>query len=374
MTSKTSSPCGPRAAPHPPRPEPVGLQLFDYGDVDRRLNGQQVSASGSDEESYAHGRQRALWQRMFDDERGSWRGLILPDAAMIARIAALDQICPQFSAVTAWILRAATLAIASGRPLRLDPCCLLGPPGIGKTFYAHRLAQAFGVATLTIPMNLVTDRGSWFTGLTPVWRACGPGKVAQLLIDSNCASPVIVVDELEKSSPINPAETPINVLHSLFEAENASRFQDDFLEVPIRADHIIWITTANDLAPLPASIVDRLIVFDVSLEAGQMLAIQRSIFNEANAATGGLFSAPTDALLDQVMAQTPRAMSRLWPIAFGFACLDARRDVTRADLAQAENVLRLSREAKGQIGFLAGMTQPASPAASGERNRTRSKD
>lgn len=374
MTSKTSSSRGKRATPSPPWPEPIGLHLFDYGDIDRRLNGQQVTESGSDEESYAHGRQRALWQRMFDDERGTWRSLLVPDAEMIARIAALDQTCPQFSTVTAWILRAATLAIASNRPLRLDPCCLLGPPGVGKTFYAHRLAQAFGVATLTIPMNLVTDRGSWFTGLTPVWRACGPGKIAQLLIDSNCASPVVLIDEIEKSSPINPSETPINVLHSLLERENASRFTDEFVELPIRADHIIWITTANDLTPLPASIVDRLIVFEIALEPGQMLAIQRSIFDEANVATGGLFAVPTDALLEQLMARTPRAMSRLWPIAFGFACLDARRHVTRADLTQAEDVLRLGHDAKGKIGFLSGMAQPVPPAARAERQKCRSKD
>lgn len=374
MTSKTSSLRGKRVAPSPLRPEPVGLHLFDCHDVDRRLHGDGIMTSTSDEEGHAQARQRALWQRLFDDERGSWRSLVLPDAEMIARIAALDQICPQFSAVTAWILRAATLAIASNRPLRLDPCCLLGPPGIGKTFYARRLAQAFGVATLTIPMNLVTDRGSWFTGLTPVWRSCGPGKIAQLLIDSNCASPVVLIDEIEKSSPLNPTETPINVLHSLLERENASRFTDEFLEVPLRADHIIWITTANDLAPLPASIVDRLIVFEIALEPGQMLAIQRSLFEEANAETGGLFATPTDALLEQVMAQTPRAMSRLWPIAFGFACMDGRRHVTRADLTHAEGVLRLGRDAKGGIGFLAGMSQPAPPAARAARQKSRSRD
>ncbi|MCU4178627.1 AAA family ATPase [Bosea sp. BH3] len=293
---------------------------------------------------------------------------------MIARIAALDLICPQFAAVTAWILRAATLAIASGQPLRLDPCVLLGAPGVGKSFYAHRLAQAFGVATLTIPMNTVTDRGTWFSGLAPVWRASAPGKIAQLLLDCSCASPVIFIDELEKSSPINPSETPVNVLHSLLEKENAARFTDEFLEVPIRADHIIWIATANDLAPLPASIVDRLIAFEIALKPGQMLAIQRSLFDEANDATGGLFATPTDALLEQLMAQTPRAMSRLWPIAFGFACVDGRRHVTRTDLAQAEDILRLGREAKGQIGFLSGIVPPAPPPAGAEPRKTRSRD
>lgn len=67
---------------------------------------------------------------------------------------------------------------------------MLGAPGVGKTYYARKLAQVFGVATLNIPMNLVTDRGTWFSGLAPVWRASAPGKVAQILLDSSCASPV----------------------------------------------------------------------------------------------------------------------------------------------------------------------------------------
>lgn len=354
MTTKSSRPRKTRPTSPISPPEPIGLHLFDDDDIDRRLHGEGIMASAGDEEGNAQARQRALWTRLL--ERGSWRSLLVPDAEMIARIAALDLTCPQFSAVTAWILRAATLAMAGGQPLRLDPCVLLGAPGVGKTYYARRLAQAFGAKTMTIPMNLITDRGTWFSGLAPVWRASAPGKVAQLLIDSSCACPVIVIDELEKASPINPAETPINVLHSLLERENASAFCDDFIEVPLRADHIVWIATANDLSPLPASIVDRLIAFEITLEPGQLLAIQRSIFDEANAAAGGLFAPPTDALLDQAAAQTPRAMSRLWPIAFGFACMDSRWHVTRADLAQAEGVLRPGHGAKGRIGFLSGLT------------------
>lgn len=369
MTSKTSRARGTRAVaaePPVPLPEPIGLHLFDYHDIDRRLHGDGIMTATGDEEGHAQARQRALWNRLYQDERGSWRSLNVPDAEMIVRLAALDRICPQFSAVTAWIVRAATLAMSGGQPLRLDPCVLLGAPGVGKSYYAHRLAQAFGVSRLTIPMNLVTDRGTWFSGLAPVWRASAPGKVAQLLIDASCASPVIVIDEIEKASPINPTETPINVLHSLLERENASRFTDEFIEVPLRADHIIWIATANDLSPLPASIVDRLIAFEITLEPGQMLAIQRSIFAEANATTGGLFAAPPDALLEQVMAQTPRAMSRLWPIAFGFACMDGRRHVTRADLTQAEGVLRLGREGRGRIGFLSGVPAKGVKTEQGE--------
>lgn len=356
-------------------PQPVGLDLYSTRDLLQRLYSDRPSTMGDgDDDSVQAARQRALWLRLHDDERGSWRSLILPDAALLTRIAALDLTCPQFAQVTAWVLRAATLAIAGGQALRLDPVVLLGPPGVGKTYYARRLAQAFGVSTLTIPMNLVSDRGSWFTGLAPAWRAAGPGKIAQLLVDSDCASPVVVIDEIEKASPINPSETPIHVLHSLLERENAQYFQDEFLEIPMRADGIIWITTANDLSPLPGSIVDRLIGFDIALKPEQMRAIRRSLFDEANTATGGLFEPPSDAFLDELAALTPRALSRLWPTAFGFACMAGRRSIIRSDLTQSEGVLNLQRDDRSRIGFMAGIALPqpsAADAGRAKKSRTR---
>lgn len=352
--------------------EAIGLDLFCPHDLHQRLYGDHIGAMGEGEDDYAQAaRQRALWQRLHEDERGVRRNLIVPDAALLARIAALDLSCPQFSAVTGWVLRAATLAMAGGQALHLDPCVLLGSPGVGKTYYARRLAQALRVSTLTIPMNLVSDRGTWFSGLSPIWRAAGPSKITQLLIDSDCASPVVVIDEIEKASPINPAETPIHVLHSLLERENARSFQDEFLEIPIRADAIIWIATANSLAPLPTSIVDRLIAFEITLKPNQMLAIQRSLFDEANAAAGGLFDHPPEAFFEELAAQTPRAMSRLWPIAFGFACMAGRRRLNRSDLAQAEGVLNLQHEDRNRIGFLTGMARPSAREAQSDRGRKR---
>lgn len=346
---------------------PAGLDIFDHADLNRRIyrNGELIVGSDDDQ---SQARQRALWQRLQEDERGSWRNLIVPDAEMIARIAALDLTCPQFAAVTGWVQRAATLAMTAGRPLRLDPCVLVGGPGLGKTYYARRLAEAIGVATLTIPMSTMSDRGTWFTGLTPAWKAAAMGRVAQLLVDSNCASPVIIVDEIEKASPINPAETPINVLHSLLERENAARFTDEFLDIPLRCDQIIWITTANDLGPLPPAIVDRLIAFEITIERAQMLAIQRSLFDAANATFGDRFEPPDDTFLEDLAALSPRRASRLWPIAFGFAGVDRRWHVTRTDIARAAAMLENGRGAKRRIGFLSEVAAPAraiaAPAAS----------
>ncbi|PZR85537.1 MAG: hypothetical protein DI537_30675 [Stutzerimonas stutzeri] len=340
--------------------EPSGptIEIYDAERLARRL-GQgdgfvgDPAESGKDEDA-GDTRQIRLWTRMQGDERGPWRKLVIPDAAMIARVAGLDAICPHFSEVTAWIVRAAGLSAATGTPLRLDPAVVVGPPGTGKTFYARKLAEALGIPSEIIAMNVMTDRGSAFSGLTPVWRSSGPGKVAKLLIEGSHASPLIVIDEIEKASPINPSETPENVLHSLLERENASRFVDEFLDLPLRADHIFWFATANSLEPLADSIVDRLIVFTIAPKPAEMLAIQKSIFHEANLRAGQSFADPGTTLFEAVAGHNPRTLSRLWPLAMGFACAAGRRDLDIADIRQAEQILLGGKAgARRPIGFIA---------------------
>lgn len=343
--------------PVPPPSFAGDIEIYDVDVLARRLGNDdgyvgEVSGAGNDEDG-ARIRQTKLWRRMYDDARGPWRKLVRPDAAMIERLRGLDAICPHFREVTAWIVRAAGLAMATGTPLRLDPAVVLGQPGIGKTFYARKLAAVLAIPSEIIAMNLMTDRGAAFTGLTPVWRAAAPGKVTQLLIDCDYASPLIVIDELEKASPLNPRETPENVLHSLFERENALRFVDEFVDIPVRADHIFWFATANSLDPLPVSIVDRLIVFQIESGPADMLAIQKSIFREANLRAGDSFAEPDERLLHAASRHNPRLLSRLWDIAMGFACTAGRRHLVADDLQGAEQLLLAGREgARRPIGFV----------------------
>lgn len=339
--------------------EPTGpaIEIFDTDRLARRLgHGDGFigdPAETNDDEDAAQARQIRLWSRMLQDSRGPWRKLVIADEAILERLKALDLICPQFAAVTAWVARAATLSLVTNTPLRLDPAVVVGPPGIGKTFYARRLAEALAVPSEVIAMNLMTDRGSTFSGLSPVWKASSPGKVAKLLIEGTHACPLIVIDEIEKASPINPNETPIQVLHSLLERENAACFVDEFVDLPIQADHIFWFATANSLDPLPPSIVDRLIVFQVEAKEVEMLAIQQSIFHEANLRAGCAFAEPKIALFQATARHNPRTLSRLWTIAMGFACEAGRRHLIEADMRGAEQVLLAGKEAaKRPIGFI----------------------
>lgn len=339
--------------------EPAGpvIEIFDADRLARRLGhgdgfiGDPAEAN-SDEDA-AQARQIRLWSRMLHGSRGPWRKLVIADEAMLERLKALDLICPQFAAVTAWVVRAAMLSNVTNTPLQLDPAVVVGAPGVGKTFYARKLAEALAVPSEVIAMNLMTDRGSTFSGLSPVWKASAPGKVAQLLIEGTHACPLIVIDEIEKASPINPSETPVNVLHSLLERENTACFIDEFVDLPLRADHVVWLATANSLDPLPPSIIDRLIVFQVETREAEMLAIQQSIFHEANVRIGSAFAEPEIDLFKATAAHSPRTLSRVWTIAMGFACEAGRRHLIDADIRGAERILLAGKEGpRRPIGFI----------------------
>ena len=117
----------------------------------------------------------------------------------------------------------------------------------------------------------------------------------------------------------------------------------------------------DHLEPLAASIVDRLIVFTVQPKPAEMLAIQTSIFQEANLRVGGSFAEPEAAHFQATAAHNPRFLSRLWDIAMGFACEAGRRHLVAADIRGAEQVLLGGKEgARRPIGF-------TRPVAKGER-------
>lgn len=84
-----------------------------------------------------------------------------------------------------------------------------------------------------------------------------------------------------------------------------------------------------------------------------MLAIQQSIFHEANLRAGKAFADPEIALFEATAGHNPRTLSRLWTIAMGFACVAGRRHLIEADMRGAEQVLLAGKDgARRAIGFM----------------------
>jgi ATPase family protein associated with various cellular activities (AAA) len=74
------------------------------------------------------------------------------------RLAALAEAAPAFTAPLAEIRRTLALAAHAGRPSpRLRPLLLVGPPGVGKTWFARRVAQALELPFASFNHGGATD-------------------------------------------------------------------------------------------------------------------------------------------------------------------------------------------------------------------------
>jgi ATP-dependent Lon protease len=224
---------------------------------------------------------------------------------------------------------------------------LLGPPGIGKTHFARKLAELLGTGMNLVPMSSVTA-GWLLSGASSQWKGAKPGKVFEAIVEGQYANPVIVVDEVDKASA-DAQYDPLGSLYSLLEHDTAGAFIDEFAEVAIDASQVIWIMTANDDRSIPEPILNRMNVFEIeppSFDAARQIArnLYRSIRGDHD--WGRHFEPePSDDLLDQLADLAPRDMRRALMTGFGNARLAQRGEIAQEDLPRPNG-------GKVRVGFV----------------------
>ena len=338
------------------------VDLFDADEVRRKLPSDGTIEFGESDSDSRAGEARSSsdaileWEAklrsILHDARGPKRQLLIADNKLLGRLSAVESRCPGFELVSNFILRAANLSMTTASPMRLQPLLLVGPPGVGKTHFVRRLATALGVPLEFIAGDLLSDRGV-ITGLSVSWRAARPGRIASALLESSFASPLFVLDEVDKVSPINHREEPLAFLHTVLDEGNAQKFTDEYLSFSMRADHCFWILTANQTEMLPPSILDRLLVIQIKApDHAAMMRIARNIYKEANARHSNWFEEePEDAVINTLARYNPRKASKIVEFAFGFAAEEIRKGLTPKNVTDAVALIEHG-DAPRCIGFL----------------------
>ena len=271
---------------------------------------------------------RSTYERML--ERGPERFQVKPSG--IPEMAALYQTLPNFTEALDDVRRHVALSQHSPDGLEVTPMLLLGPPGIGKTHFAKKLAELLGTGMSLLPMSSMTA-GWLLSGASSQWRGAKPGKVFEALVDGQYANPVLVVDEIDKAGNDTQYD-PLGALYSLLEHDTAHNFVDEFAEVAIDASQVIWITTANDERAIPEPILNRMNVFNIPAptpEQARQIAGQLYASIRAEHGWGARFAPePLADVLDVLAEQAPREMRRALMTGFGNARLDGR-DAIRVD-------------------------------------------
>jgi ATP-dependent Lon protease len=275
---------------------------------------------------------------------GGQRFTVKPSA--LPEMDALFDELPNFTEVLEDIRKHLALCIDSNDSVELPPMLLLGGPGIGKTHFARKISQLLGTGFGFVPMSSLTA-GWVLSGASSQWKNAKPGKVFDTFVNGDYANPVIVVDEIDKASAEGHYD-PLGALYELLEIETATRFVDEFVELPIDASGAVWLATANDPARIPEPLLDRLTVYEIDApDAAGARAIALSIYSDIRNSHdwGRRFpEAPCDSALDRLASLGPREMRRALQAAFGNAKLDGRSELSADDIQDA-------RGKKQRIGF-----------------------
>jgi ATP-dependent Lon protease len=277
---------------------------------------------------------RATYERML--EKGPERFQVKPSG-----LPAMDHLydeMPNFAQVLDDVKRQLALCEDSRDALEITPTLLLGPPGVGKTHFARQLAGLLGTGMGFVSMSTLTA-GWVLSGASSQWKGARPGKVFETLVDGQYANPVMVIDEIDKTSGEH-AYDPLGALYSLLEFDTAHAFTDEFAEVAIDASQVIWIATANDDHSIPEPILNRMNVYQVEApDAEAARGIARRLYAGIRQSHdwGQRFDPdPSIAVLDRLAELAPREMRRAWMTAFGNAKLDARGTIELRDLPEPQ--------------------------------------
>lgn len=137
---------------------------------------------------------------------------------------------------------------------------ICGSMGIGKTnFIKNGISKTLGLPFAFVGLGGASD-GSFLEGHSYTYEGSTYGKIAELLIKSQCMNPIIFFDELDKVSETSRGNEIYNILMHITDSTQNDRFNDRyFSELDLDLSKALIVFSYNDESRINPILLDRMI-------------------------------------------------------------------------------------------------------------------